>query len=130
MSFFQQDNYQLNLLKCSFCSEYFSKFQDFRQHSNSCGNKTDRCPNCQNFIRRADFERHYENNCATILDSNRSPEMNGHDQRQRDAVSRNRPISREDIVPDDNRRVNERYSASRGRPISSSSNHGKNINLL
>jgi hypothetical protein len=31
-----------------------------------CGNKTDQCPNCQKFIRRAIFAYHYENNCANL----------------------------------------------------------------
>ncbi len=29
-----------------------------------CGNKTDQCPTCQQFIRRAIFAYHYENDCA------------------------------------------------------------------
>jgi hypothetical protein len=32
----------------------------------TCGNKTDQCPNCRKFIRRAIFAYHYENNCATL----------------------------------------------------------------
>jgi hypothetical protein len=31
-----------------------------------CGNKTDECPNCGKFIRRAIFAYHYENNCANL----------------------------------------------------------------
>jgi hypothetical protein len=31
-----------------------------------CGNKTDQCPNCHKFIRRAIFAYHYENNCANL----------------------------------------------------------------
>ncbi len=31
-----------------------------------CGNKTDQCPNCKKYIRRAIFAYHYENNCANI----------------------------------------------------------------
>ncbi len=31
-----------------------------------CGNKTDECPNCHKFIRRAVFAYHYENNCANL----------------------------------------------------------------
>jgi len=32
----------------------------------TCGNKTDPCPNCRQFIRRAVFAYHYENNCANV----------------------------------------------------------------
>ena len=31
-----------------------------------CGNKTDECPNCNKFIRRAVFAYHYENDCANL----------------------------------------------------------------
>jgi hypothetical protein len=31
-----------------------------------CGNKTDQCPNCHKFIRRAIFAYHYENNCGNM----------------------------------------------------------------
>jgi hypothetical protein len=34
-----------------------------------CGNKTDECPNCGKFIRRAIFAYHYENNCANLDES-------------------------------------------------------------
>ncbi len=33
-------------------------------HLMMCGNKTDQCPNCRKYIRRAIFAYHYENNCA------------------------------------------------------------------
>ncbi|CAF3799437.1 unnamed protein product [Rotaria sordida] len=33
-------------------------------HLMMCGNKTDQCPNCRQFVRRAIFAYHYENNCA------------------------------------------------------------------
>ncbi len=31
-----------------------------------CGNKTDRCPTCGKYVRRAIFAYHYENNCADL----------------------------------------------------------------
>ena len=36
-----------------------------------CGNKTDECPNCGKFVRRAVFAYHYENNCANLDTSTR-----------------------------------------------------------
>jgi len=36
------------------------------EHLILCGNKTDECPNCHKFIRRAIFAYHYENNCANL----------------------------------------------------------------
>ena len=36
------------------------------KHLILCGNKTDQCPNCRRFIRRAVFAFHYENNCADL----------------------------------------------------------------
>jgi hypothetical protein len=38
-----------------------------------CGNKTDQCPNCQKYIRRAVFAYHYENNCAIFEDTDNNP---------------------------------------------------------
>ena len=38
-----------------------------------CGNKTDQCPNCQKFIRRAIFAYHYENNCANLDEPSDAP---------------------------------------------------------
>ena len=34
-----------------------------------CGNKTDECPNCKKYIRRAVFVYHYENNCTNLDES-------------------------------------------------------------
>jgi hypothetical protein len=34
------------------------------EHLMSCGNKTDQCPKCRQYVRRAIFVYHYENNCA------------------------------------------------------------------
>jgi hypothetical protein len=34
------------------------------EHLMMCGNKTDQCPNCEKYIRRAIFAYHYENGCA------------------------------------------------------------------
>lgn len=34
-----------------------------------CGNKTDECPNCHKYIRRAVFAYHYENKCANLDES-------------------------------------------------------------
>ncbi|CAF1432655.1 unnamed protein product, partial [Adineta steineri] len=52
---------------CSFCNELFTSTEDIGNHLMMCGNKTDPCPRCNQFIRRAIFAYHYENNCA-ILD--------------------------------------------------------------
>ncbi len=62
-----------------------------RDHLMACGNKTDQCPNCRRFIRRAVFTYHYENNCANLDEAN-SP---------RNTPPRYRPVrpsSRDDIV--------------------------------
>jgi len=39
------------------------------QHLHLCGNKTDECPKCKKFVRRAYFVYHYENNCASDPDA-------------------------------------------------------------
>jgi hypothetical protein len=47
-----------------------------RDHLLQCGNKTDQCPNCRLFIRRAVFAYYYENNCANLDESYRSNRFN------------------------------------------------------
>ncbi len=51
---------------CSFCQEDFRSSKDLADHLMMCGNKTDQCPNCHKFIRRAIFAYHYENNCGNM----------------------------------------------------------------
>ena len=54
-------------IKCSFCSgEHPSS--TIADHLKTCGNKTEQCPNCEKYIRRAIFAYHYENNCAQLED--------------------------------------------------------------
>ncbi len=59
ISFFK--NFQVS---CSFCEEEFMSEKALINHLMMCGNKTDQCPNCRKYIRRAIFAYHYENNCA------------------------------------------------------------------
>ena len=51
---------------CSFCEEGFESSKKMMDHLLMCGNKTDQCPNCEKYIRRAIFAYHYENNCAEL----------------------------------------------------------------
>ena len=56
-----------------------------------CGNKTDQCPNCQKFIRRAEFANHYENNCANLEDLDDTPaprRIKGHDKKSSSALNK------------------------------------------
>ena len=43
--------------------------KDLMEHLMLCGNKTDECPNCKKYVRRAIFAYHYENNCANLDDA-------------------------------------------------------------
>lgn len=52
-------------ISCSFCKEKFTK-NDMREHLLMCGNKTDECPKCRKYIRRAVFAYHFENECADV----------------------------------------------------------------
>ena len=52
-------------ISCSFCSEKYSS-RELEDHLLRCGNKTEQCPNCHKFIRRAIFAYHYENQCSDI----------------------------------------------------------------
>ncbi len=54
------------------------------EHLILCGNKTDPCPVCHRFIRRAIFAYHFENKCAKLDESNDydKPKSNSSDARQ------------------------------------------------
>jgi hypothetical protein len=49
---------------------------DLHDHLVHCGTKTDQCPRCYQFIQRAFFAYHYENNCANINEIEASRDMN------------------------------------------------------
>ncbi|CAF4130163.1 unnamed protein product [Rotaria socialis] len=53
-------------VSCMFCNEKSASTEEMRIHLLACGNKTDLCPKCLKFIRRAVFAYHYENNCANL----------------------------------------------------------------
>ncbi len=53
------------LVSCSFCNEECPA-SAIREHLMTCGNKTDQCPNCKKYVRRAIFAYQYENNCANL----------------------------------------------------------------
>ncbi|CAF3767031.1 unnamed protein product, partial [Rotaria sordida] len=57
------------LISCSFCNEKFTSTKEMGDHLLMCGNKTDQCPHCKKFIRRAVFAYHYENNCTDLDDT-------------------------------------------------------------
>lgn len=54
------------MYSCMFCEEPCPSQAKLSDHLMSCGNKTDQCPTCHQFIRRATFAYHYENNCAKL----------------------------------------------------------------
>lgn len=63
------DHYLIFLFKdfqvlCSFCETELTSGRELMEHLMMCGNKTDQCPNCRKYVRRAIFAYHYENNCA------------------------------------------------------------------
>jgi hypothetical protein len=78
----------------------------------TCGNKTDQCPNCRKFIRRAVFAYHYENNCANLEETDtptsRPRSSSGH----RLSSKSNTPASRENDVNDDDQENNDAFDSS------------------
>ncbi|UJR14972.1 hypothetical protein I4U23_001951 [Adineta vaga] len=54
---------------CSFCEEKYQSTEAIVKHLMTCGNKTDECPKCHKYIRRAIFVYHYENDCANLDES-------------------------------------------------------------
>jgi hypothetical protein len=61
---------------CSFCEEEFKSEKALMDHLMMCGNKTDPCPNCGKYVRRAIFAYHYENSCANFDESTTDGEKN------------------------------------------------------
>lgn len=62
-------------MKCSFCNGKYSAWT-IDEHLLQCGNKTEQCPNCKKYIRRAIFAYHYENKCENFLESMKQPNAN------------------------------------------------------
>lgn len=48
---------------CSFCRESFTTAKAMSTHLTTCGNKTEVCPNCNGFVRRAIFIYHRDHHC-------------------------------------------------------------------
>ena len=61
-------NHAEKSIRCSFCDEEYAS-STIGDHLMLCGNKTDQCPKCQKYIRRAVFAYHYENDCANLDES-------------------------------------------------------------
>ncbi|CAF1139006.1 unnamed protein product [Rotaria magnacalcarata] len=51
---------------CEFCNEYLPTSQAMGAHLYQCGNKTDQCPICRKYVRRAIFTYHVYNNCINL----------------------------------------------------------------
>ena len=88
------------MIKCSFCVEAFSP-STLPSHLLLCGNKTDECPKCRQFIRRSHFAYHYENNCASIDEIETPPTRPRSQSAQRVSTNSNMPIARIDIPNDE-----------------------------
>lgn len=65
-----------------------------------CGNKTDQCPNCRKFIRRAVFAYHYENNCANLEDNDTPINRSRRSSRHHPSTIFNESVSRENDIDD------------------------------
>jgi hypothetical protein len=67
-----------------------------------CGNKTDQCPNCQKFIRRAIFADHYENGCANLDEPDTSTPPTRISSAHRPSSNISKPVSKNnDFIDDD-----------------------------
>ena len=61
--FFSAHNCPKKPTLCDFCEAYFPANQ-FKEHSTICGNRTDQCPRCKDFIRKNVFKQHaMQNSC-------------------------------------------------------------------
>jgi hypothetical protein len=106
------------VVSCLFCNEKFSSSNDLSIHLILCGNKTDACPKCKKYIRRAVFAYHYQNNCTNIDESDRkrdsfvdheSPALNNH---QRNRMTHSSSLSSQTgelylLLPDEHCNMND-----------------------
>ncbi|CAF0992989.1 unnamed protein product [Rotaria magnacalcarata] len=63
---YQSTDSRSQSFQCCFCQKLHSSSIALSDHLMLCGNKTDLCPKCRKFIRRAIFAYHYENECASL----------------------------------------------------------------
>ncbi len=74
MSSSQTTECQDGSIPCAFCNERLSSLDAMRDHLNICGNKTEYCPDCGQYIRRAILSYHLENNCLILNETDNSLE--------------------------------------------------------
>ena len=58
----QELNCRLRKVECQFCDLEMS-MQDFAQHENACGSRTDRCEKCGNYVMLREMTEHVSNGC-------------------------------------------------------------------
>jgi hypothetical protein len=93
-----------------------------------CGNKTDECPNCNKFIRRAIFAYHYENNCANLEEADTPTPRSRVSSAHRSSSKSNKSASQANDVKDLDRINDSGYNSLNNltetsvRPSSSTSN--------
>ncbi|CAF2410008.1 unnamed protein product [Rotaria sp. Silwood2] len=81
-----------------------------------CGNKTDQCPNCSKFIRRAIFAYHYENNCANLEETDTPIIQSRNSSAHHRSSKSNRPVSRQNEVNDHDQENDSGYISPNSRP--------------
>ncbi len=77
-----------------------------------CGNKTDQCPNCRKFVRRAVFAYHSDNNCANLEETDKPTPRPRTSSLHRSSSKSNRPSSRENDLNDYGQENNNDYHSS------------------
>ena len=70
--FLKKMNNSEKSVQCSFCNNEYPSLA-IGEHLMLCGNKTDQCPKCEKYIRRAIFAYHYENNCVNLDETEDHP---------------------------------------------------------
>ncbi|CAF4624085.1 unnamed protein product [Rotaria sp. Silwood1] len=116
------DQHQLNYydsrsIKCSFCQELQPSSSALSAHLMLCGNKTDKCPNCRKFIRRAIFAYHYENNCANLEETDTPIPRFRDSSAHRHSSKSNRPASRQNDTNDHDQEDGSGYISPNSRTI-------------
>ena len=60
------DNSINRSFSCEFCNERVRSSDELGTHLRTCANKTDKCPRCNQYIRRAILNYHVNHNCVNV----------------------------------------------------------------
>ncbi|CAF0892990.1 unnamed protein product [Rotaria sordida] len=113
----KKTNCQHRGYSCQFCDEYLPTSKAMGIHLFRCGTKTNKCPTCQKYVRRAIYIFHVDNNCIDLDedDTSSSNSSNQHKStfdRQHNVSNRMTSNFHEQLYKDVDRKQSESHNES------------------